>query len=181
MSVSQSRTWIQSLSNSKIVSKIDRYRFARQETCSKIKINVTAWIRQGFSNWQSQNQNPNLFSKERRFSLLSGEAITGVLTGLLITGDLRGLRKKEFTVFKNTNVSKCICYQNLQIELLHAIKSVHDQLKQEEQMLKWPIFTVLTGLFHSQLSYKINYHDHKHLSCLMQLYNRMTTQVLAFH
>ena len=34
------------------------------------------------------------------------------------------------------------------------------------------------GLLHSHLPYIINHH--KHLSCFMQLYNRMTAQVLAF-
>ena len=47
--------------------------------------------------------------------------------------------------------------------------------KQEEQMLKRSIFTILTGLLHSHLPY-INNH-HKHFSCFVQL-NTITAQVL---
>ena len=40
-------------------------------------------------------------------------------------------------------------------------------MRQEEQMLTWSIFAILTGLLHSHLLWIINHH--KHLSCFMQL------------
>ena len=49
--------------------------------------------------------------------------------------------------------------------------------KQEQKMLKQSIFTIITGLLHSHFPYIINHH--KHLDCCMQLYNRMTAQVLS--
>ena len=40
------------------------------------------------------------------------------------------------------------------------------------------IHTILKGLLRSHLPYTINHHEH--LSCIMQLYNTMTAQVLGF-
>ena len=53
-----------------------------------------------------------------------------------------------------------------------------DKSKQENRTLQRPIFTIFTGLLHSHLPHTINHR--KHLSSSMQLYNRMTAQVLAF-
>ena len=49
---------------------------------------------------------------------------------------------------------------------------------QEEQMLKRPIFAILTGILYSHFPKIINHHDY--LSCFMQLYSRMTAQVQTF-
>ena len=50
------------------------------------------------------------------------------------------------------------------------------QEKQKQHVLKRPIFTVLTWLLH--LPNIFNHHEHNYE--LLQLYNRMTAQVLAF-
>ena len=62
---------------------------------------------------------------------------------------------------------------------LHNTKQTFTQRKQwKTKKSKRSIFTILTGLFHSRLPYIIDHH--KHLRCFIHLYNRMTTQVLAF-
>ena len=48
----------------------------------------------------------------------------------------------------------------------------------EEEMLKRSIFAILAGRRHSYLPYIMNHHEH--MSRIMQLYNRMTAQVLGF-
>ena len=50
--------------------------------------------------------------------------------------------------------------------------------KQEDWMLIWSIFAMITGLLWSHLPHIINHH--KHLSYFMQLYNRTITQVPVF-
>ena len=62
---------------------------------------------------------------------------------------------------------------------LHNTKQTFTQRKQwKTKKSKRSIFTILTGLLHSRLPYIIDHH--KHLRCFIHLYNRMTTQVLAF-
>ena len=71
------------------------------------------------------------------------------------------------------------CIQGMGIAVKNVEKlSGTKKAKREEQILKWLIFTMLTGLLQSHLSYIINHH--KRLSCLAQLYNRITKQVPAF-
>ena len=53
-----------------------------------------------------------------------------------------------------------------------AIHIAGKHTTQEEQMLKRSIFAILTRLLYSHLPYTIN--NHEHMSCFMQLYNRMT-------
>ena len=48
----------------------------------------------------------------------------------------------------------------------------------KEQMFKWLIFAILTGLLHNHLPFICMLHEH--LSSLMWLYSRMTAQILAF-
>ena len=75
-------------------------------------------------------------------------------------------------------VLESICKHNMHLKNTHTHTHTHTHTKQERQMLKWSIFAKLAGLIHSHLPYIIN--THKHMSCFMQLYNRMTAQGLAF-
>ena len=59
---------------------------------------------------------------------------------------------------------------------LHILQ-LYWKMQQEEQMLKWSISAILTGLPHCYLPYLSTIT--KILSCIMQLYNRMTTQAIA--
>ena len=48
--------------------------------------------------------------------------------------------------------------------------------KQEEQLLKWSIFPILTGLLYCTLRYRINHHEH--LSCFMQVWKKSVCKYL---